>query len=76
MLLHMIVRVKVSSGFVAVFKITSNNLSVNPIAENFPYFLQLFEVILETTANAGETLTQSCAEKYEGVLALYRIKFD
>ena len=35
------------------------------IAENFPFFLQLFEVIWETTANPGETFTQSRAEKYE-----------
>ena len=32
------------------------------------FFLQLVEVILETLANPGETLTQSCAEKYEGFL--------
>ena len=31
----------------------------------FRFFLQLFEVILETTAKPGETLTQSSAEKYE-----------
>ena len=30
------------------------------------FFLQLFEVIWVTTTNPGETLTQSCAEKYEG----------
>ena len=35
------------------------------IAESFPFFLQLFEVIWETTANPGETFTQSRAEKYE-----------
>ena len=34
-----------------------------PITENFPFFLQLVEVIWETTANRGEALTQSCAEK-------------
>ena len=36
------------------------------IVENFPFFLQLSEVICETTANPKETMTQSCAEKYEG----------
>ena len=46
------------------------------IEENFPFFLQLVEVIWETTANREETLTQSCAEKYEGFFALYRMKFD
>ena len=43
---------------------------------NFPFFLQMFEVIWETTANLGETLPQSCAEKYEGFFALYRMTFD
>ena len=42
----------------------------------FRFFLRLFEVIWETTANPGETLTQSCAEKYEGFFALYCMKFD
>ena len=46
------------------------------IIENFPVFLQLFKIIWETTANPGEILTQSCAVKYEGFFALYRIKFD
>ena len=51
--------------------------SVYPIAENFPFFLQLFEVIWETMANPGETLPQSCAEKYEFFFfALYGMKFD
>ena len=38
----------------------------------------MIEVIQETTANPGDrdTLTQSCAEKYEGVIALYGMKFD
>ena len=31
---------------------------MNPIAENFPFFLQLFEVMLENTANPEETLFQ------------------
>ena len=47
-----------------------------PIAENFPYFLQLFEVIWETTANSGENLTQTCAEKYEGFFCTLTHKFD
>ena len=37
------------------------------ISRRFLFFLQLVEVIWETAANPGETLTQSCAEKYEGV---------
>ena len=49
---------------------------MNQIAKNFLFFLQLLEVILETTANSGETLIQSCAEKYKGFFALYRMKFD
>ena len=57
--------VKVSPGFAAVFQITSTNWSVYPIRKNFPFFLQLVEVIWETTANRRETLTPSCAEKYE-----------
>ena len=32
------------------------------------FFLQLFEVILETTTKPEETLSQSCAEKYVGFL--------
>ena len=36
------------------------------IAENFPFVLQLFEVIWKTAANPGETFTQSCADKYDG----------
>ena len=59
-----------------MIQITSTNWSVYPIAENFLFFLQLVEVIWETTANWEETLTQSCAEKYEGFFALYRMKFD
>ena len=43
--------------------------------ENFPFFLQLFEVILETTADRGETLTR-LVQKYMGDFALYRMKFD
>ena len=58
--------IKVVPWFAAVFQITWNNRSVNPIAENFPFFLQLFEVIWGATANLGETLIQSCAENYEG----------
>ena len=49
---------------------------VYPIAENFPFFLQLVEVIWKTAANPGETYTQSCAENYEGGFALNRMKFD
>ena len=52
-------------------------LKCEPNHEEFSvFFLQLFEVILETTANPGQTLTQCCVEKYEGVFALYRMKFD
>ena len=49
---------------------------MNQIAENFPFFIQLFEVIFETTANPGETLIQSCEEKYEVGFSLYRMKFE
>ena len=48
-------------------------------------YSQLFKIIWETTANPGESLTQSCVEKYVcvcvwgggggGGFALYRIKF-
>ena len=31
---------------------------------------------LENCSKPGETFTQSCAEKYEGVFALYSKKFD
>ena len=40
------------------------------------YTFQLDEVICKTAAKQGETFTQFCAEKYEEVFALYRIKFD
>ena len=40
------------------------------------YTLQLFKIIWKTAANPGETYTQSCAEKYEGFFAHYRMKFD
>ena len=46
------------------------------MAENYSFFPQLFEVILKTTANPGETLIQSCPEKYEVFFALYSMKFD
>ena len=46
------------------------------MVENFPFFLQLVEVICKTAPNLGETFTQSCAEKCEGFFALYRMKFD
>ena len=50
---------------------------MNPVPKNFSVFLQLFEVILETRANPGETLTQSVAEKYEGFFCTFnRMKFD
>ena len=41
------------------------DFGVYSIAEYFPFFLQLFEVIWKTAANPGDTFTQSCAEKYE-----------
>ena len=63
--------VKVSPGFAAV-----EQLIVYPIVDIFLFFIQLFEVIWETTANPGETLTPSCAEKSEGGFALYCMKFD
>ena len=68
--------VNIFLGFTAVYQIISTNWNVYPIAENFTLFLQLVRVIWETTANRGETLTQSCAEKYEGIFALYCMKFD
>ena len=49
---------------------------VNPITENLPVFLQLIEAIWKTAANPGETYLQSCAETYDGVSVLYRMKFD
>ena len=39
------------------------------------FTLQLVEVILETAANQKKPL-QSCAEKYEVVIALYHMKLD
>ena len=41
--------------------------------EHHPVFLQLFEAIQKTAAHPGETFTQSCAEKYDRVSALYRM---
>ena len=38
------------------------------IAENFPFLLQLVEVIWTTAGSPGKTFTQYCAEKYEGFL--------
>ena len=35
------------------------DFGVYPIADNFPFFLQLFEVIRKTAANLGETFIQS-----------------
>ena len=52
------------------------DFGVNPITENLSVFLQLIEAIWKTAANPGETFTQSFAEKYDGVSALYRMKFD
>ena len=42
------------------------DFGVYPIAEIFPFFLQLFEVI----ANPGGTFKQSCAGQYEVFFAL------
>ena len=53
-----------------------DQLKCVPNCGEFLFFLQLVEVIWETTANLGENLTQSCAEKYEGGFALYHMKFD
>ena len=55
---------------------TFGDFGVNPITQNIPGFLQLIEPIWKTAAHPGETFTQSCAENYDGVSALYRIKFD
>ena len=44
---------------------TFNYFGVYHNAENFPFFLQLVEVIWKTAANPGETFTPSCAEIYE-----------
>ena len=49
---------------------------MNPIKEKHPFFLQLVEAIWKTAAHTGKTFTQSCAEEYDGVYALYRMKFD
>ena len=49
---------------------------MNPITKNHPVFLRLVEVIVKNAAHPGETFTQSCAEKYDCLSALYRIKFD
>ena len=50
--------------------------NVYRITENFLFFLHLFEAIWKTSANPGETFTQSCAEKYEVLFAPYRMTFD
>ena len=49
---------------------------VYPITENISVFLELIEVIWKTAANPGKMFTQSYAEKYDGVSALHRMKFD
>ena len=49
---------------------------MNPITENIRVFLQLIEAIWKTGVNPGKTFTQACAEKYDGVSALNRMKFD
>ena len=55
---------------------TFGDFGVNPITENIPVFLQLIEAIWKTAAHPGETFTQSCAEKYDGISALYCMTFD
>ena len=57
-------------------KITSKNWSINGKLAAIGFTLQLFELILKTAANPGETYTQSCAKRYEGGFELYRMKFD
>ena len=49
---------------------------MNPIKEKLPVFLQLLEAIWNTAAHTEKAFTQSCAEEYDGVSALYRMKFD
>ena len=68
--------VKNSPGFAVVSKITSNNWRRSEKLSAIGYTLQLFEVIWKTAANPGESFTQSCVKKYEGVFALYHMKFD
>ena len=64
------------SWFCCSFPDYFDQLKCVPNRGEFIVFLQLVEVIWETTANRGETLTQFCAEKYERVFALYCMKFD
>ena len=52
------------------------DFDVDPITENLHIFLQLIEVNWKTAAHPGKTFTQSCVAKYDGVSALYRMKFD
>ena len=59
-----------------IYFATFGDFGVNPITENIPVLLHLIEPIWKAAAHPGETFTQSCAEKYDGVSALYRIKFD
>ena len=59
-----------------IYFATFCDFGVNPITENILVFLQLIEAIWKTETHLAETFTQSCVEKYDGVSALYRIKFD
>ena len=62
--------VKVSPGFTAVFQITSNKkLKCEPNHGEFTVFSSVAQGNLGTNSKPGETLTQSCAEKYEGGFA-------
>ena len=54
---------KMATVFTTRVLLLSYDFGVYPIAENFPFFLQLVEVIWKTAANPGENFTQSCVEK-------------
>ena len=66
--------VKVSPRFAVVSQITSTNRRKNGKLSAIGYTLQLVKIIWKTAANPGKSFTQFCAEKYEGVFALYRMK--
>ena len=52
---------------------TFHDYGVYPIAENFPFFRQLLEIIWKTAEKNFYTVL---CRKYEGFFKLYRMKVD
>ena len=72
----MLSSMKTCNLFKNIYFATFGDFGVNPITENIPIFSAVDRGNLKNCSASRKTFTQSCAEKYDGVSALYRMKFD